>query len=158
MSEAARQVALQQLAQWREAPHALNGQAWQTVARAGSTAAAYQLALRQINRACELLPDAPPLLVTQAAALYRVGQYRESLRLLQRLQQLRPEKDREVFEELAFLALDSRQLGQVEAARGYLQRLRALAQVRRDPVREELYLAFLREAEQLLTGSWKLNL
>jgi WD40 repeat protein/tRNA A-37 threonylcarbamoyl transferase component Bud32 len=151
LNEPIRRLALAEVEQWQESAYALNHLAWDVAVRPGAAAAAYQMALRQAVRACELEPDHPDHLNTLGAAQYRAGQYRQARETLLKAQRLRPRTERAgAFEDFAFLAMASRQLGGSDEARAYLKRLRALIPEQRGPENEQSFQALLREAEQVV--------
>jgi WD40 repeat protein len=153
LSEPMRRAALEQLANLDEDGSRLNELAWEVAARAGAEAGAYQRAMRQAERACELRPGNVFILNTLGVACYRAGAYARTVETMEKCLVLRPEKDRALtYADLAFLAMAHHQLGNAGQARAYLTKLRALAgqtHVFRD---EADFRAFLAEAEKLIEG------
>jgi WD40 repeat protein/predicted Ser/Thr protein kinase/Flp pilus assembly protein TadD len=153
LSEPMRRAALEQLANLDEDASRLNELAWEVAARAGAEAGAYQRALRQAERACELRPGNVFILNTLGVACYRAGAYARTVETMEKCLALRPEKDRALtYADLAFLAMAHYQLGNAGQARAYLTKVRALAgqtHVFRD---EADFREFLAEAEKLIEG------
>lgn len=150
LSEPLRQSILRQLATLGEDPIVLNDMAWQVAAKPGRPVKDYQYALRQAQRAHELMPNAYNL-HTLAAAYYRLGEYDKSLKTLRQAISMRPEKDRtEGVWDLPFLAMIHHHLGQPDQARAYLTDLRGLADPDRGYSDEPLQQALLAETEALI--------
>ncbi|HKB34906.1 MAG TPA: PQQ-binding-like beta-propeller repeat protein, partial [Gemmataceae bacterium] len=150
LEEAVRRRALTMAEQYRENSVPFNDASWKVVCKPGAEAAAYQRALRQAERACELAPDNGESLNTLGVAQYRTGKYEEAIKTLLRADRL----NRVAFEgsipgDWAFLAMAYHRLGQTKEADDALRRLRrAVRTPRWERDAEAQMLA--REAEALL--------
>jgi WD40 repeat protein len=153
LSEPLRSAALKQLANLDEDASRLNELAWEVAARPGADAGAYQRALRQAERACELRPGNVFILNTLGVTCYRAGAYARAVETMEKCLALRPEKDRALtYADLAFLAMAHHQLGNAGQARAYLTKLRALAGQTHMFRDEADFRAFLAEVEKLIKG------
>jgi WD40 repeat protein len=145
-----RKAARKQLVNYVEDPYKLNELANAVAYKPGKSAKEYQLALRQAQRAAELLPYSTIEIHTLGEAYFRVGEYKKSLETLRKAIALRPKEERrEGLWDLHFLAMIHHHLGQPEQARAYLKRFRDL---RKTHAEHPLYRAFLAEAEELIDG------
>jgi WD40 repeat protein len=158
LGEPMRKVALEMLDEIEEGALSLNDRSWAVAARPGASMRAYEIAVRQAQRACELMPKRPDYLNTLGVALYRAAQYQKALAVLEKTQALRAEKDRiKATEDLAFLAMTCSRLGDQDRARSYLIQLRKLRSETRGPADQERLNAMLREAEELIEGSTEIG-
>jgi tetratricopeptide (TPR) repeat protein len=131
---------------------------WAVVHRPLAEAAAYRLALRQVEAVGRLIPDDRVLrkvrwLTAVGVAQYRVGRYAEALGTLTKSAEAGAFSDEWLhLVELAFLAMTYHRLGQFEQARDALIRLRERL---KDPAfaNDEEAQAYLREAATLLEGT-----
>ena len=115
-----------------------------------ATPEAYQLAMRQAEAACRLIPRACELLTTLGMAQYRMGKYREAAATLTesiRINAVAPDGPNPA--NLAFLALAQHYLGQPGHARDALRRLQATVR-RPEWASNEEARGVSREAEALL--------
>jgi WD40 repeat protein len=150
LGDVARRLALKLAEERHEVAMGLNGVSWDVVVSPGARAAAYQLALRQAERACELEPDNADHRNTLAAAQYRIGQYPQALQTLEKTRNLRSEGERDrVGEDLVFFAMTCHQLGRHKEARDWLERLRGLQKGPAFELSADALL-LLREAERLI--------
>jgi WD40 repeat protein len=136
----ARGPAVRLAAAWPEDPAALNNASWSIVARRDASADAYRLALRRIERACQLRPDDGFLLNTLGVAQYRNALEHEALATLEHSNARNGGREPA---DLAFLALCRFRLGRLDGARATLAVLREAIAARQTPEDR----AFLREVE-----------
>jgi tetratricopeptide (TPR) repeat protein len=149
LSEPVRQRALDLAKQFVENPRAQYQASWRTVRRPDQDPGKYQLALRQAEAACRLVPDSGPYQITLGLAHYRLGNYAEAVRVLTRARGA-SETDSSLPACLAFLAMSQHHLGNREESQAMLQRLHELLRRSTRAVPEDAQ-AFLREAETLIT-------
>ncbi len=107
--------------------------------------AAYQLALRQAQAACRLVPENPFGVAVLGAAQYRAGQYQAAVRTLRRADKLSSFPAQGKWFYLAYLAMAQYHLGQKKQAHATLREARKT--LRRPMWVEE---GLLREAEALI--------
>jgi ATP/maltotriose-dependent transcriptional regulator MalT len=89
---------------------------------------------------------------TLGVAQYRVGAYEEALMTLSRSDAMRSRSSQEAHPaDVAFLAMACRQLGQIEAAKTHLERLRSLMK-RSRYASDESCQRLVQEAESLLAA------
>ncbi len=147
ITEPVRQQAIQLVEQGIAQTH--NDASW-VVARPDRSKLAYRAALRRAEDACRMAPDEGTFLNTLGVALYRVGQYAESLRTLHRSDELNSKRSgNSLPSDIAFQAMAHHQLGEKDKAAELLARLREeMKQVRWADDAESQ--GFLREAEKLI--------
>jgi WD40 repeat protein/tRNA A-37 threonylcarbamoyl transferase component Bud32 len=155
VTKKARQQALAWVKGYRVEAWRLDRASWVVVRLPGAAAAASRLALRQAETACGSHPVEPHYFTTLGAAHYRLGQYKEALAALLRVQELRG-NDAKEHDELAFLAMTRHQLGQKEQAHAHLVQLRKRCKDmegldKEHPEAHEAR-ALLREAEAVVEG------
>ncbi len=124
----------------------LNNTSWYICRDLDRSAEEYARALQLAEQACAIEPSGT-YLNTLGVAQYRMGHYAEALATLQRADPL----NRGIPEDIAFLAMAQHQLGNEEAAREQLQRLRRVMSERRR-FNDAEARQFLAEAEQLIGG------
>jgi hypothetical protein len=125
----------------------LNDASWLVVREPGQDPAAYRLALRRAEVACDDSVDNGRILNTLGVAQYRLGLYHEALATLTRSNTLNGGRTPD---DLAFLAMTQQRLGQVEQARRTLAQLRAAMEVPSAMTDPREAVRFLREAELLI--------
>ena len=147
LSEPVRRQALILAEQVSENPERLDAASWAVVRQQGVEPAAYQLALRQAETACRLVPRDNYFLKTLGVAQYRVGEYAEAAATMTLARQIRAE-DQTEWEpaELAFLSLAQHRLGKTNNAQATLGRLREILK-KPEWVQNSAMIGFLREAE-----------
>jgi WD40 repeat protein/serine/threonine protein kinase len=127
----------------------LNKASWSVARLPDAEAAAYRLALRQVEAACQQSPESGVFLNTLGVVQYRVGQYREAVATLTRADELNSVAYRgSIPADLAFLAMAQHRLGHTEKARAAMRRLRDSMKKTRWANDLESQ-GFLREAEVL---------
>ena len=150
LTESIRQQALALAERSSEDAWRLNGASWLVVCQPGADAAVLSLALRQAEAACRLIPLHGGLLRTLGVAQYRTGKYAEAVATLESADRLnaRAHGGFSPPQDAAVLALAHHRLGETEAARVALSRLR---QSMKKPkwLKNEEAQALLREAELL---------
>jgi Flp pilus assembly protein TadD len=125
LSELVRTQALMLARRYRANVDPLNNASWSVARLTHGGAAAYRLALRQAETACQLSPENGIFLRTLGVAQYRVGQNREAAATLLHADELNSVQLGESLpSNLAFLALAQHRLGQTEKAHATLNRLR----------------------------------
>jgi WD40 repeat protein/tRNA A-37 threonylcarbamoyl transferase component Bud32 len=132
---------------WPESPEALNNAAWEQVKLPNCPEADSRCGLRLAEAACQLEPDNKAYLNTLGVAQYRTHQYEKAHATLARSNQVNRNRDPA---DLAFLAMTQQRLGQVEAARSTLRRLREVMPHVSDNAEDQ---GFLREAETVVLNS-----
>jgi hypothetical protein len=148
LEEAVRREALDLADRYVEGAFMLNMASRDVVRRAGAAPAAYTLALRQAERACQLIPHEGSYHTTLGMALYRVGKYREALAALTKAGKINTAGGGEpVPADLAFLVMVQIDLGQREAALVTLERLREVMKKPAWSGKEEA-TGWAREAEE----------
>ena len=131
----------------------LNDMSWGTVVKPQATAAAYELALKQAQRADELNPNSMYALNTLGIALYRAGRFNEAVGALKRAVELHLKSDGNPYEgNLAFLAMSHHRLGNRAEAERYLKELRTVMN-RPEAVLTAEEHNFLAEAEQTVANN-----
>jgi tetratricopeptide (TPR) repeat protein len=135
-------------------PGELNARSWRIVREENRAPAEYSRALRIARAACKAEPGNTAYLNTLGVALYRSGRLKEALDTLLRADRLNREgwwpNGRK--EDLVFLAMCYKRLGQPEEARRRLKEARdVVARNEKSPGDE--FLGFLREAEKLIDGN-----
>jgi hypothetical protein len=152
LGEALRQQALTLAGRYREDPNRFNRASRAALQKPGADEAGYRLALRQAQAVCRLRPDWCTGFHTLAIAQYRLGQYREALASLQKVEEFHAkQKVGPEANDLAVQAMAQHHLGQKEQAQATLQRLRdSMRQAGWDRINEAR--AFLDEAEALIAG------
>jgi WD40 repeat protein len=112
------------------------------------------LAVREARAAAEEAPGNGAILETLGGAYYRLEDYARALEILTQAEKLTTDKEGPEPGCLAFLAMTRHRLGQKEAARTTLERLR---EVMRQPrwANDDQRRGLLREAEELLQGKGK---
>jgi WD40 repeat protein len=150
LSDAERMFLLPVVGGFQEDPQTLHDVSRAAVTTAAGEAAAYQLALRQAEVACQLVPDKWDYLLVLGEAQYRTGRFREAVETLNRSVELgRPAVGSAVPRQLGVLALAHHRLGQAEQARACWGRLRDL--MRSDYwAKQDASASILREAQALL--------
>jgi hypothetical protein len=124
-SQAARQQAVTTAETYEEDPDAMNWHSRRRISEPNRNAAAYRLALRQSERACQLVPNKGPYVTTLGIAQYRLASYADALRTLEQADKLNSaEKRSSIPANLAFLAMTRHQLGQKQEAKNTFDRLR----------------------------------
>jgi WD40 repeat protein len=149
LGEEVRQEALTLAQGWQENPNLLHNASWAVACKPHADASAYELALRQAEQACRLVPDVWIFLNTLGVAQYRASQYQLALDTLlhsDRLHAIQYQSKDSDPSDLAFLAMTYHQLGQKERAGDYMKRLRETMHNPRWATSEETQ-AFLHEAE-----------
>jgi WD40 repeat protein len=155
ITDEVRQKALALTDRYRDEPEPFNWASWAVVRNPAESADAYRLALRHAEIAHRLAPDSGFILNTLGVAQYRTGQYAQALQTLARSDQLNAASSRgSLPADLAFLAMTHHQLGQLDQAAAYLDRLRQSLKAPRSTGDEESQ-TFLREAEALIQGKGK---
>jgi WD40 repeat protein len=159
LSEPVRQKALVLVAEYQEDPEDMNWASRQTVSQPKRDAAAYEMALRQAMRACQLVPTKASYLTTLGMAQYRSARYVDALKTLEQADKLNSAgKGYSIPADLAFLAMTQHQLGKKEAAKKAFDRLREIVKSPEWANNSEAQ-TFLREAQSLFetagTGSEK---
>jgi tetratricopeptide (TPR) repeat protein len=149
LSEPVRLQALALAEQSVENPTLQRQASWATVCRPDQDRAQYQLALRQAEAACRLVPDSGLYQSTLGLAHYRLRNYNQAGNVLARAQGTSG-VDPSLPACLAFLAMSQHHLGNREESQATLQRLRELLRRSTRAVPEDAQ-AFLREAETLIT-------
>jgi hypothetical protein len=132
---------------WPESPMALNNAAWELVKLPDRPHADFRRGLRLAETVCQLEPHNVAFLNTLGVAQYRAGQSEKALATLSRSNELNFNRDPA---DLAFLAMAQQRLGEVEAARQTLTRLRAVMKAPARGANTEDAAAFLHEAEALI--------
>ncbi len=127
---------------------ALHAESWEIVRFARQPRGAYIKAHLQAEEACRLVPNFYRSRCTLGIACYRLGHYEEARNHLSVSQ----EKNQPPILDLAFLAMAHHQLGQTEAARSSLARLRTMLKADAYRYYEDVW-RFLDEAEELIEGS-----
>jgi eukaryotic-like serine/threonine-protein kinase len=127
LGEPVQRQALNLADKYEEDPEDMNWESRQVVPQPKQTLTAYRLALRQGERACQLVPNKGPYLTTRGMAYYRLAKYDEALKSLEQSDKLNSvEKGGSVPADLAFLAMARHQLGQKEEAKKTFNRLREM--------------------------------
>jgi eukaryotic-like serine/threonine-protein kinase len=120
--------------------------------RSGLGASAYQRALAQAERACELAPYLGAYQTTLGMAQYRVGKYREAVETLIGADRRNATAARgSLAPDLAFLAMAQHGLGDKERAQATLARLRTCLELP-NRANDEDAKALLGEAERVILG------
>ena len=128
----------------------LNEASWEVVRRPNAQPAAYLLALGRAEAACRINPKSGVYLNTLGVAQYRVGRFREALETLSRSEKLNTVAlGRCDPSDLAFQAMAQDRLGQTEASRATLKRLREVMTARQAAANSENQ-TFLHEAEAVI--------
>jgi WD40 repeat protein/serine/threonine protein kinase len=151
LSTDARRQALELLERFPEEtdPKKYHDSAWPVLWHPYANVTMCQLALVQMQTACQLAPDNAPCRIVQGIAHYRLGrfhpqEYQSALKTLTQCDQNHPVTQ-------AFLAMTRQQLGQQDQARTILARLREMRNGPRwakNPAAER----YLREAAELIEG------
>jgi hypothetical protein len=134
LGEDDRRAALHLALTFREDPIRLNNRSWESAKQPDLDRPAYELALRQARRACELTRQEhePYLRGTLGIAHYRVGQFEEAISELDRADQMaRILSLGPIPENIAFRAMAEARLGQLATSRKTLEELRAV--MRQEP-------------------------
>jgi hypothetical protein len=127
----------------------LNDVSWSIASQPGAGPAAYALALKHAEAACEADPDNGAILNTLGVAQYRAGHYREAVATLTQSDRLNSSGALGTQPaDLAFLALAHHRLDEANEARTVLGRLRALMNKPEHAGTSEAR-KFLREAEAI---------
>jgi hypothetical protein len=144
ITETVRRKALELTALYRDDPSRVNATSWAVVGWPGRTAEAYRMALSAMEAVRRMGPDDVDILVTLAAAHYRLGQYRQGVSFL-----IRAAERKEGHPAcLAFLAMAQHRLGQTTASQVTLARLRKAAETM--SIEDDESRALMREAEDTL--------
>jgi WD40 repeat protein len=122
LSEGVRRRALLLAVRMAEDPGRLNSASWDVVRLPGAAPAAYQLALHQAERACELEPTSAECLGTLGTARYRTGDWKRAVVELEKTIGLRKPDDPANANEGFFLAMAHWQLGAKPQAREWYDR------------------------------------
>jgi tetratricopeptide (TPR) repeat protein len=138
-----RELAQRYAATLEDDPSDLNNAAWRTAGSPGHSVEEYRSALRAAQAAVAALPDNWYYVNTLGVAQYRCALFAEALTTLARSVELAGEVRPP---DLVFLAMARFRLGQVDAARADLARLRELLQGSEDKQQRTL----LSEAEALI--------
>jgi WD40 repeat protein/serine/threonine protein kinase len=156
ISEQVRRRALEVAAHFREEdnPRPYAAAARALARQAHLTADWYRLALSQAEAACALAPEDGYGLTALGVAQYRLGKYPEALQTLIRADRINATPaGGSVPADLALLALTHHQLGNPDAARAHLERLRqGMAKDRGKRPNDEEAGALLAEAEMRIEG------
>jgi WD40 repeat protein/serine/threonine protein kinase len=152
VSQRVRQMALEMVERCDDAAYDLNATSWDVVKEPGAAAEVYALALERADAACRLKPDEVEILNTLGVAHYRCRNYEESLAVFRQVEIMRAKRRSGPHpSDVAFLAMSSFQLGDVDQARGLLGQLSVLIQQPTWLGHDEEQ-AFFREAVQLIEG------
>jgi WD40 repeat protein len=153
LSDGVRRRALALANRVAEDPVRLNDSSWSVVRLPGAAAAAYQLALRQAERACELEPANASFLGTLGTARYRAGDWKRAIAELEKAIRLRWDGDPANANEGFFLAMAHWQLGAKPRARDWFDKSVAwMAMGSNDPAELQ---GFRAEAAKLLGADKK---
>jgi WD40 repeat protein/tRNA A-37 threonylcarbamoyl transferase component Bud32 len=147
MDPETRAMALELAEHWPESASALNNRSWRVACKPGRYPSEYQRALRVAEAACRCESNNGFYLNTLGVVQYRVGLYPEALATLTRSDTLNGGR---YPADLAFLAMAQQRLGQVEAARRTLTRLRATMKAPAPNTNAEEDAAFHSEAEAVI--------
>jgi hypothetical protein len=142
-----RAAALALVETWTESSSELNYVAWELVKLPDRPDADFRRGLRLSETLCQLAPHIGAYLNTLGVAQYRAGQSEKALATLSRSNQLNGNREPA---DLAFLAMAQQRLGEVEAARQTITRLRAVVKAPARGANTEEDAAFLHEAEALI--------
>jgi WD40 repeat protein/serine/threonine protein kinase len=143
-----REAALRMVQSRGDQPARLNSAAWKVAKSPDHDGAAYTLAVRRAERAAQVLPWDPEIVNTLGVAQYRAGEWKAALATLERAAAMR---ERPSTADLTFLAMAHQRLGDVDAARIALGKLRAEMARPYNAKSAELQ-ALQREAEALIAG------
>jgi WD40 repeat protein len=152
LTEAVRDEALAQAEHYVENPDFMNDHGRKVVCRSAQGCAAYRLALRRAQAACQLRPRNAAYRTTLGMAYYRLGKYPTALEVLRQAQHLH-EGTAEATppSQLAFLAMTEYRLGHRHKAQAALGQLRA-ALARPQGAHQDEAGGLLGEAEKLLAS------
>jgi tetratricopeptide (TPR) repeat protein len=158
LPEQVRQEALAVAGRLTENPAALNQASRAVARRPGAEPSAYDLALRQAEGACRLLPFEGSYHTTLGMVQYRLGKYADALATLTRAAELHEAASGQLDPaDLAFLAMTHFRLDQRDQAKQILSALREAMQLpNKNPSQESQEL--FREAETLLNDQSKHSL
>ena len=129
-------------------PRFLSGASWDVAKRTGYSADLYALALAAARRARELQPENGAFWNTFGVAQYRAGRFEQAHATLVYSDELNDDHPADI----AFLAMSLARIGQADAARDELARLRRLM-AQRPWATDPQSVRFLREVQLLVEGS-----
>jgi hypothetical protein len=143
-----KEAALRAITSAGDSPFDLNQAAWDVVKTPNALPEAQARALRCAAAAAKLIPWEPAFLRTLGVAQYRTGAYRDAMTTMERRAAMR---NGPTASDFAVFAMAHQRLGEAQAARDALERLRAEMK-KPDNASDDDLMAFLREAEVLIAG------